>query len=720
MVQQTYRGYKKEQVSSLVQATPAPDSQETYQNNQRRTAGIVSSINNLVNAGNTAVAVADKGIKEKAATKGKLEGGSGNESTANEYSWGGEEQQKAYNSVKAELVTRDMPSTIEEYIKNDSEVKKPMDEMSSDERAVVYGRARERYFKEKGIEGSSYQEDANLVANDIQSKHLTVMAKQSTDLRQAKALRNISDMVAADAKSYGGDPVAFEASLNTKFDKFAISVGGTKQAQEAVANGLLASVMSPTPSMEALRYLKSDEAKTRFSSFEGFDQVVKQADAYTTKVQNAYKAEVKKNAESGFYINLSGGAFTSKEDVTGYLDNTNLDPEEKFNLTNKALNYLKTRKGADDIQGAIDNRQYNIVNAQKPEVLEAAFSRNVGSPDELNLRSMNIQQENALVDWVNKGYNVPKWISKFGDSPLNNGDQVAMDSQLKMYSNLKTRLGEKGTGTIFSSETSAKMELWARLRSDTTLAPADRRKTLDEFDKAAQADPITGIVMNADIAKELGEDKLGPKILDFVAEGGSNFISGSDDLQPFFTTSDMTATGSEPSLDYAKNSVMGNYAIYRRAGLSQDDSIARAKLDFQKKNQWVEWKEGSDKNSYIPREFGDGFAENSMKYLENTKALDAIALDENLSVEQVKKKITIQPARDYNSTRKVSVYFDGIEKPIGFTADQFHKAERLLNQSEINKVITESSRRSNNPEFIKQQKQLSAVQSLMKGMSFGP
>lgn len=729
-----YRGYKKEQVSSLVQAAPSPDNNEAYQNNQRRAQGLISSINNLVNAGNVAVTTADKGIKDKAITKGRLEGGNLEDtSSVTEFTWGGEEQQKAYNSVRAELVTRDMPSKIEEYLKTDSEIKKPLDEMSEDERSVAYSRARNKYFTEKGIDGSSYQDDAYMVANDIQSKHLSLLNKQAIDLRQAKATRNVSDMVAADAKSYGGDPVAFEAALDSKFERYAISLGGTKQAQEAVANGLLASVISDKPSMEALNYLKSPEAKARFSSFEGFDQVVKQADTYTLKVQNAYKEQVKKQAENGFYINLSGGAFTDRKSVDSYLDSTNLDPETKFNLRNKALSHLKVGKGAEDIQAAVSTGKYNVVNAQKPDVLEESFRRNVGGPDELLTTNMTIDKENALVSWIQKGYNVPKWINKFGDSPLNNGDSKAMDGQLKFYSNLKTRLGPSSTGSVFSSQTQAKMELWARLRTDTTLSPADRKSALDQFDEGEALTPA-GISFNSKIQKEIAEKNLvgkniSEKVASFAQEGGSNIIGGEDDLQPAFTFTSMDKAGSEPSFQYANNGILGNYKAYRLAGIPEDQALDRAKSDFQKKNQWVVWDEGSNKNSYIPKEFGEEFPKKAMEYLGTTRVLNAIAVAENLSVEEVRKKVTIQPSRDYNITRQLSVYMDGIEKNIldsngkniaAFTADQFHNNVQLMEKDQLDKVINDYSIRSQSPAFIKQQQQLTTIQSLMRGMSFGP
>ena len=715
-----YQGYKKENVAgNMVNAAPTPDVNTAMQSNARRTQSLISSIDSIAKAGELVIQTADAEVQKTAKQIGANEAGQGKASSANVWSWGGETQQAAYNQVRGELVVRDMPSTIEQYLKEDKEITKPLDEMSDDERAVAYSRARQRFFKEKGIEGSQFSIEANLAANEVQAKHLSYMNKQATDLRQAKSIATISELVAKDSMNYGGDPKALEASIEANFNKYAIALGGTQQANEAVANGLLKAVTSDKPSLEALQYLKSPEAKKRFGSFEGFDKVVQQAEVHTQKVKNAYADEVRKQAESGFYINLSGGAFTNKKEVDDYLNSTNLDAKTKFDLTNKALRYLKQREGAVSIQPYIDSKQYNVVNAQKPEVLEEAFSINVGSPGNMNLQTMTIQQENALVNWVKNGYNVPKWVAKFGDSPLNNGDTKSLDAQLNLYSKLKARLGETGVGTIFSSNTQAKLDEWARLRTDTTLAPSDRKKVLDEFDRASQVD-ITGSSVNLQIRKELDvDDGIGGQILNFVSEGGSNIFGGKDDLQPLTTFSDMTTDAdSAPSLNYAKNAVSGNYATYRRAGLTQEQALKRAQDDFQARNQWVEWTYGKSKNTYIPKEFGDDFANKSMTYLEKTKVLDRIALEEGTTVEEVKKAVTIQPARDYNATRRVSVFYNGIEKSIGFNADQFHKEQGLLKRDEIQKIIQETRKRNSSPEWIKQQKNLSTVQSIMRGLGF--
>lgn len=718
-----YQGAKQENVGGVqYNPTSAPDNALARQAQATKTQLLLSNLDTIVKSGALVVDTADRVIQKKATEQGQMEAATGQESSANDLAWGGSTQRDAYNKVRAEIAVRSMPSFVDSFMRMDKENTKPIDDMSEAELQGAYTRAREAFFKENKIEGSDYAVQATLAATDIQQSHLANLRQRQLSVRQDKAVAGISEMVSLATKDYGGQPEALEAYIDENFNTFATALGGTAEANVAVANGLLQAVTADKPSLEALNYLKSDAARKRFSGFKGFDQVVQQAETYTQKAKNAYRDELNKQAESGFYINLSGGAFKSTDDVKKYLDTTPLDPKTKFNLQNRAAKYLKTREGAVSIQNFIDTDQFNVVNAQKPEVLEEAFSINVGSPDGLDLRNMTLQQENALVNWVKKGFNVPKWIQKFGDSPLNNGDSKSLDDQLNLYSNLKNRLGESSVGTIFSSETQAKLEEWARLRADTTLSPADRKKTLDQFDIASKTD-LEGSSLNMTIRRELDPEsdkglQIMSQIESFVSEGGSNVFGGPDDLQPTFTFSDMTAEESAPSMDYGKKLVAGNYATYRRAGLSPEDALSRAQSDFMAKNQWVEWNYGKNKNTYIPKEFGDGFSDKSMQYLEKTKVLDKIALQEGLTVEEVKKAITIQPARDYNSTRKVSVYFNGIEKDVGFTADQYHNEQSLLKKEELAKISREASIRSQSKQWQEQQKQLSTLQSIIKGFGF--
>lgn len=713
-----YTGPKRQdKVSTMTQAQQGPDISLTLQQNERQTRDIIKGIDSLNQLASGAIDAFDKVVKYDAVKKGKEEADVGKESSASPYAWGGFEQQAAYNTIRSELAVRDMPAQVTELMKQDPENKKPLDEMTEAERTAAYTRARGVYFEQKGIKGSTYEGLANMAANEVQNKHMVVLNEQARALGHSKAVYNVQETIAADARAYGGDPAGLEANIEANFNKYAVALGSSQAAQEAIAKGLLGSVTSDNPSLEALTYLKSPEAAKRFSSFEGFDQVVKQADIFTTKAQEAFRDKRKKGQENGFYINLSSGGFQTPADVDEYLKESDMiTPEEKFNLRNKAVKYIQDSDEATNLQGAVNNRQYNVVNAQKPEILEEMFKRNVGGPDELNLRNMSIDQENALVGWIQKGYNVPKWIGKFGDSPLNNGDQVALDSQLKLYSNLKARLGETGVGTVFSSSTQAKLEEYARLRADTTITPADRKKTLDNFDTSARED-ANGISVNSTIRKELSEG-IKDKIASFSSEGGSRVFGGPDDLQPAFTFSGMDRVESQPSFDYANQSITGNYAVYRRAGLSQDEAYARATDDFQKKNQWVEWTTGTNKNSYVPKEFGSDFANRAMKYMEHTRVLEAIAVDENLPVDEVRRRITVQPARDYNSTRKVSVYLDGVEKNVGFTSDQFFNNEQLMNQAQIDKTVLEYQKRINSPEYKKQIKEMSTVQRIMKDLGF--
>jgi len=717
MVQSFYKGAKSDKVAQFSQAAAAPDISQTLDSNARRTQALMGSIDALNKLATGTLTAVDKKLTTDAKVEGEAQAARGEESTASPFAWGGFAQQQAYNTVRGELVVRDMPSSIDRIMKSDPENKRPLDEMTSDERAVSYSRARQQYFKEKGIDNTTYQPQAEAAANNIQSKQLSAMDVQAQTLGQAKAMSSVADTVAADARSYGGDPVGLENHLTANFDKYAVSLGGTQQAQEAIAKGLLSSVTTANPSLEALTYLKSPEAKKRFSSYEGFDQVVKQADVFTTQAQAAYQDKLKKTEESGFYVNLMNGAWTTKEDVTNYFKEVkHLTPKEQFELTNKATRYMKVREETDLISGPIARKEYNIVNAAKPEVIAEAFGRHVGTENTLNLAAMTDVQAQSLTNWIKDGYVVPEWVSNIGNSKnISNGNPAILDKQLTIYNSLVDSVGKSTVGAIFDSATSAKMELYARLKNDVTLSPAERANTLNNFDSNSKVDPITGMSRDAAIAREFSDkgDDISGDILSFVKEGGTNLFSGRDDLQPWNVTSDIS---SAPALDYASREVAGNYSVYRHANIPQDEALDRAKADFQKKNQWVTWENGATTHSYVPSSFGSNFPQKATEYLTKIHAYKAIANDHFMSEEEAKQRVTVQPSMDYNSSRKLSVYFDGIEQDISFNVTEFNKQSQVIQQDKLNKTISTYQKRIASPEFKAQQNQLTTVQKLMKDL----
>lgn len=726
-----YKGFRKEQVSSQgAIALQAPSTQGAQRDNAMRTQLLTQSIDSLVSVGTAAVGAADRKIKTARAAKGAIEAGEGKENSAGTFTWGGAEQTEAYNKVRGEAAVRDMPSYIDNFMRNDPENGKAFDEMTTEERNVAYARARQSFFKEKGIDGAPFHNESAFVANQIQESHLKYMDKQAADLRQSKSETLLQQSMTTIMGTTGGRADEVESQLTSRMDEFSKMVGGTAKAQELIAQGLLSEVTSDDPmrSTAALSYLKSDQARSRFSDFKDYDQVVQQAETFNQKAKNAMMAERRTEDEMGFYKYLSNGGFANEDQVNGYLENTILDEKLKFNLRNKAMSHIKVEAEAANLRGAYFNRQPEIVNSADPKARESLFGQMVGGPDTFDLRKLgdnpeSLRQENAMVQWINDGYQLPDWVKAFGSADVfrsqnSNGSLDAFEGHLKVYTRIQSRAGQKGVSAIFDPEMQAKLEFYGKLRNDARYSKndVDLIQRLEEFDQLTRRG-ADGSTRRAQIQEEIRG--LSEDISKWAVEGGENIFSGPDDLQPLFTFSDMTSKpDSIPSFEHAKESISHNYLLHRASGLDEKRAFEKAKDNFRENYQWATWNEGGNKNSYIPKEFGGDFVPKAYRYLENQNVYKKIAFQQGITEEEAKRGVTVQPARDYLANREVQVYFNGVAQNVKFTANDFHNNAAILDAQELQQILDTDQRLRSDGTFEENQSTLMKMRQLWEGFGF--
>lgn len=727
MANEFYKGpSRQEKIGSNISAQRGPDMREAIEGNNRRTQSIVEGLNSLVNLGKKGVDIyAEKKTKEAIAS-GKTKAAKGEARPEDASFWSGDAEQEAYDDVRAEGAVAGLPSFVEQHMASNKDIKKPLDEMTRDERAGWVAKAREAYFKENKLDDSPYKDKADAYANLLSNKQLDMMDQQVVKLRGAKAQAGVSNLVAKTVTAFGGDPAEIDATLDTDMQRYQQSLGdpeGTK-TKAAIMTGLLQSVMSEQPNLKTLSYLKSEEAQKRFGHLEGFDKAVSQANNFSLKAQNAQRVKLKAGAENEFYGLLNVDGFSSKEEVQAQLNKYSdevLDQGDKFSLMNKALRHMKISGKADELQQAIAQKNFGVVNAAKQEELLASFERNVMSKStdidavlnaEGGPNDPETDTQNSFTKWVLDGYNVPSHVKNHFNSPLNAGNTSAWDNRLVTYQKMSQRLGSTGLGKLYESETQASLDEYAALSADVNMKPEDRKQAIINFMEGAKQDRVTGISTNANIRREIMDSDTGimKELQKFAAEGGGDTtfdFSVPADLQPFTTTRDNA--DSSPT-GYAVKSLAGNYSIYRRQNPNEQPEVAlrKAKNDFLSQNNWVDW---DGKSTYVPREFGDNFAERGMNYVAESGVLSKLSISEGLPVEAIKRKITIEPSSDYHTSRKLSVFYDGIEQDESFNLQQFDKRIGLLDAQTRTRIERENSDLRNTPEYKARQEKLKRFQN---------
>lgn len=737
MAEPFYRGAKQEQIGKEIGAMRGPDMSGAQQSSDRRTKSIIQGLDGLVTLGKGVAKVgqdySDKKQKE-AAIKGAAEAHEGKESTAKHDLFSLDSQQDAYDDVKSEVAVAGLPQYVNEHMSKNPDIKKPLDELTPEELKSYMGKARSDYFKEQGLDDSPIRQKAEAHANELSDKQFGFLVNKSQELRDSKAQAQISQLVTKRVNAFQGSPKDIDESLAVEMQKYQQSLGdptGVK-TRSSIMTGLLQSVMSDQPNLSTLSYLKSDEAKERFGDLDGFNAAVTQADKFSTKAQNAQIMKEKSALENQFYGLLNNGGFTTAEEVKQELDSypdSRIDQGDKFTLYNKAVKYLKLSQEADGLQDAIAQKQFGVVNAAKQDALVAAFERNV-MPKSADLDSIlnydgdgndpESVSQNAFTKWVMDGYNVPNYVKDHLNSPINAGNTQVWDKRLATYQRMSQRLGPTGVAKLYTSDTQASLDEFAALTADTTMKPEDRKQALTNFMEGAKMDRITGISTNASIRKEIMDDDKGimESLQKFAAEGGGDTtldFGVPDDLQPYTTTRSNSDTGPQ---GYAVKSLSGNYSIYRRQNPNENPEVAlrKAKNDFLNQNYWVDW---TDKSTYVPREFGANFAVRGMQYIKDSGIISRLSVSEGLPTEVIERRVTIEPSSDYHSSRKMSIFYDGIEQNEKFTFEQFDKRVGVLSASERKKIEQADSDRRNSKEYKERNEKLQKMNKSLRTFGFG-
>jgi hypothetical protein len=740
--------FYKQQVGNkeaMQSAVTGPDMQEGYKANARRAESLANAMDGLVSATKGAVTWGNKVARDKseiAAAKGKAQANAGQaNSQESEDFWSGNAQTEAYNTTRGENAVADMPQFIEKNVaeqyaekrkSNPDQYNKEFDELSNEERSGMATKAYETYLKDNKIVGSPYEASARTYGSALLNKTSQFINAKSREITNQKAEANVTAASMGVINNFKS-PADIDEQIAAQELQWKQTLGdpnGTK-TQTAVMKGVLGSVMKPVPNLDALTYLNSPEAKKRFGHIDGYDK----ADKHTTAWRKADVYEKKTGMENQFYSLLNVGELTNEAEVDaelGKYPDMYIDAKDKFILKNKALKHLRTTGEAETLQGAIATKNFGVVNAAKEDVRVAAFERNVMEMNEpvgpiITHQSNDpkdpiLKKQNAFMAWMKDGFNPPQFVKQNLNTELvptfDKGDPML--ERIATHQKISRTLGRSGVSKLFDTDTQASVDMYNRIANDSSLStPKDKALAYNKFVVSTKESMATGRSPIAAIQKEIVEPDFMSELQSFAQEGGGdttfNFGVPSD-LQPFMTTrnnSDMEEGG------YAMKSLTGNYAVYRQSGLPKDQALRKAKDDFLYKNYWVEW---DKKATYAPREYGTDFNVRGMEYAKGKGWIDQIAKQNGIAPEDkdiVESRISIEPSFDYATTRKMSVFYDGVEQPMNFSFREFSQYKGVTDKNELDALEKKDFDKRKSPEYIKDQERKQKFMKSLDRMRFG-
>ena len=695
-----------DQITGQISPTKGPDYSLEQRNIELRKQQMINAIDGL-NAFGKGVVDLGKGLMlqqaGKAAEKGRSEAIEGKESTADDDWLFGSSQQKAYNQTAAKVKAAEMPDAFMSYYQQKAEQPdfKPLEEMTAQERRSQYAEFKAEFMKSSN--GKSYWGDLNIEADKTMDQHLSLISKQVSSFKQEQAIITVGRDAISTIESTlisTGSMAKVDEAIQANMNKWIAAAGTQAAAEQSILNNMVqlaAGLDDGKPKTNLAAYLQSPEARERFKKVKGFNKTVAQVTERVDKAVRAEQIQKAKAFEMEFYGHLNGGDFTTEKEFKEYLNKTTLDEKKKYELMNKAHKFLKDRSSAKSLEPFIRTGQAEVVNAAPEAVLEQAFGMQVAPVEHLNLAAMNKEQAANLVEWLNKGFNVPKFVSRFGENTFDNGEQgqKKLEEQSSLYSFLRSAT-PTNVGKIFPSQTIGKLELYNRLASDSTMTPQEIKNSLQAYDDAMQKN-AAGISKHMEIQTELKQKDVAKSILKF---------SKDNSLQPWFTFGSMDAYSQE----WASDAVSHSYKAYRLSGLPQEDALERAKSDFVDNNQWVNFSDGQ--RVFLPNDLGSDIENKAAEYLLTTGVLQKYALELDVPVESLRARSHVRPTRDYASTRQIELVIDGIPRDEKFTKVDLDTNAPLMEDAIYRSTLDQYRVRQESPEYIEQQKRINKIRRI--------
>lgn len=702
MANEFYKGYKKDQVQKQYQAAAAPDITQGLKDIESRSMAEQGTINALTTLGQSILKVTDARLQDNARVRGMEEAqadlqdpnGKRESSAGGIFSWTGETQRNAYNNLRVQTELVDFPEAIEGYMTNDKDLGgKSLDELTNNERASAYQRAKTKYFQERKITGSGYQKEANEYATKLEMAHLPQLHKQAVQLRESKATAMIGEQVTRVARKLQS-PEEINNFIKNMGEDYAsaLTLGETEERSEAVrgslgnlANktktdsaiiqGFMETILKdPESNVAAIDYMKSKEAKETFGYLKDFDDVVTRVDKLTLAAQKQVRAEREDTAINNYYRELRTGAFKSPEQLKSYLDQQQyMSEKQKFDLGNSGMKHVTDSNTAYSLKSAYDRGETGLINSQSKDVRKALFAQEVGDADKFrfNEGKVDLKAMRALVSHSNAGFDVDESISEFFDTKTMNTNTLT--NQLENLVVLKD-MGLNNITSVIPATSIPRLELFAKMKAEGTDVK-EMKTTLQKYDDFAAG--IGGADVWSNVDNMWRDNKFGDEISSWVVEGGDSGIFSSE-MQPWLTTSDMSTDSSRPSNQYAQGEIKRSFARYIYSGDTPENALQRAKDDFKNNNQWENF---GNTQVYIPK-FIRKDAESIMDYVDNEDQVTINGSTPNILSEVMLSKgldfnnkdlrdlikqnnVSVQPASDFGITRRLEVYYDG--KPTGHT-----------------------------------------------------
>lgn len=548
---------------------------------------------------------------------------------------------------------------------------------------------KQSFVETKGLADKPYFE---LVSGRLDDKGIQLAAKQhrvNQDTRSKHSMDSLHQSAANNFKSM--DAENYVEFLTNKMD---ISVGPDAEIQkthEEVKASLLTPLMTTameTKDPELLAKLESKEMK-KFFNIPDYDNVIngvkQQVQGSINKRKNANFSRVE---EQGYTL-ADNGFIKSKEDVDNFLKNQKFakgyEPNSKdmYKLRNDMYKTVGTEMHYEEFSEAAKSGDFTFADRKGLEKKERdalgnkLFKVETGiadtSPQGITDALNSGMVDESLKQYAMSGLPFPKDIEAWANTPASGGVK-GIKQKYTAFSQLNalTQDTPSPISSVFKSKAHGQMVFTGQLINKLEDGIIDEKEFQDAYsvfanDLDRNVDSFG--IYTSPIAVQFSRDE--------DVQGWVNKASKDVD----WTWDDNTSSV------YTKRQLMGNFNLMIDAGLTSEQAMEKAEEMFEGSHMRFENADGTE--GVMPSEFKSVIPDSLAEVAANMPELASQRKMEELfgSDFMFKRKLSVRPARNYEQTKQIEVYYDGT--PVGntfMTREQFDHNWNSLKTKEANKI----------------------------------
>ena len=542
-----------------------------------------------------------------------------------------------------------------------------IEDYSDEEIEALSPELKSAYIDSKGLRDKEY---FDIIDSRLTERSHVLVSKQKSEIKQMNKQKSLESLYSNASNNFQAmDSETYVSYLKDTLDTSVGPDAEIQESREVIKSSLITPLMTAameTKDPELLKKLESKEMK-EFFNIPDYDNVI---NGVRQQVQSTINKRKSLNfdavEEQGFTL-VDSGFFKTEEDVDNFIDNQQFregyapSSKDMFRLKASLKKEVGTEINYQEFSDAVKSGDFTFTDRKglKKEEREALenklFKVETGihdtSPQGIEQAINSGINDEAIKQYSMNGLPFPSDIADYlNKAPT--GGVASVKSKYIAYSKLTslTQDAVNPISSIIKPKSHGTMMFSGNLIGKLEDGVIDEKEFQDAY-----------TVFTNDLNKNI--DSFGT-----YTSVNANIFGKTEEVQGWAddTSKDVPWTWDDnTSSAYSKRQLMSNFNIMIDAGLDPEQAMSKAEDMFEGSHMRFENADGSE--GVMPSEFKNVIPDSLAEVAANLPQLQPMKKMDELfgSSFLFKGKISVRPARNYEQTKQIEVYYDG--KPVGNT-----------------------------------------------------